>query len=84
MVSPFGIDHDVINIGLNGPPDEVAKTFEHTTLECSPSVLQTELHCDVAERSKGGDERCHELVGLFHRDLMVSGVCIKQAKGFAP
>ena len=48
-----------------------------------PHVFQTEQHCDIAEQSEWGDERCHELVGLFHRDLMVSGVCIKVAEGFA-
>ena len=39
MVSSFGLDYDVINVGLNGPPDEVPKTFEHTTLVCSHNVL---------------------------------------------
>ena len=65
VVGPFGFDHDVINVGLNSPPDEVPEALEHTTLVCSPSVLQTKQHCDVAERSEGGDERCHELVGHF-------------------
>ena len=74
----------VIDVGLNGPPDEVPEALEHTALVCSPSVLQTERHCDIAERSKGGDERCHKLVRLFHRNLMVPGVCIKEAEGFAP
>ena len=23
LVSPFGLDHDVVHVGLNGPPDEV-------------------------------------------------------------
>ena len=50
----------------------------------SPRVFQTERYCDVAERSERGDERCRELVGLFHRDLMVPGVRIKEAKGFTP
>ena len=58
VVSPFGLDHDVINVGLNGPPDEVPETLEHTTLVCSPNVLQTECHGDIAERSEGGDKRC--------------------------
>ena len=71
MVGLFGLDHDVVNIGLNGSPDEVR------ALVCSPSVLQTEWHCDIAERSEGGDERCGELVGLFHCNLMVPGVHIK-------
>jgi hypothetical protein len=39
VVSPFGFDNDVINIGLDGPLDEVFKTLEHTMLVCSPSVL---------------------------------------------
>ena len=84
LVSPFGFDLDVIHVGLNGSPDEVPEAVEHTALVSCPGVLQTERHCDVAERSEGGDERCRELVGLFHHDLMVPGVCIKEAKGFAP
>ena len=39
VVSLFGLDYDVVNVGLNGPPDEVPKTFEHTTLVCGPNVL---------------------------------------------
>ena len=39
VVSLFGLDHDVINVGLNGPPDEVPEAFEHTALVCSPSIL---------------------------------------------
>ena len=49
VVSTFGFDHDVINVGLNGPPDEVPETLKHTTLVCGPNVLQTEQHHDVAE-----------------------------------
>ena len=49
VVSPFGLDHDVIKVGLNGPPDEVPETLEHTTLVCSPSILQSERHCDIAD-----------------------------------
>ena len=32
MVGAFGFDHDVINVGLNGPPDEVPEAFEHAAL----------------------------------------------------
>ena len=49
LVSPFGLDHDVIHVGLNGSPDLVSETLEHTILVRSPCVLQTEWHCDVAE-----------------------------------
>ena len=42
VVILFGFDHDVVNIGLNGPPNEIPEALEHTTLVCSPNVLQTE------------------------------------------
>ena len=84
MVSLFGLDHNVVYVGLNGLPDEVSETLEHTTLVRSPCVLQTEHHCDIAERSEQGDEGCRKLIGLFHRDLMVPRVHIKKAKGFTP
>ena len=45
----------------------------------SPSFLEFERHRNVAERSEQGDERGCELVRLFHRDLMVLGVRIKEA-----
>ena len=41
VVGPLGLDHDVINIGLNGLPDEVPEAFEHTALVHSPSILQS-------------------------------------------
>ena len=44
VVSPFKLNYDVVNIGLNGPPDEVPEAVEHTTLVSRPSVLQTERH----------------------------------------
>ena len=43
VVGPFGLNHDVVNIGLNGPPYEVPEAFEHTTLVCSPSVESSSL-----------------------------------------
>ena len=39
VVSPFGLNYDVANVGLNGPPDEVPKTLEHTMLVCSPCIF---------------------------------------------
>ena len=44
VVSPFGLNYDVVDVGLNGLPDEVPKAFEHTTQVRSPSILQTEWH----------------------------------------
>ena len=82
VVSPFGLNYDVINVGLNGSPDEVPETLEHTTLVCSSYVFQTKRHRNIAEKSKWGDKRSHELVEFSHCDLMVPRVCIKEAKGF--
>jgi len=39
LVSLFGLDHDVIYVSLNGSPDEVPETLEHTTLVCSPYIF---------------------------------------------
>ena len=44
VVSSFGLNHDVIDIGLNGSPNEVSKAIKHTTLVRRPSILQTEQH----------------------------------------
>ena len=52
MVNPFGLDHDVIHVGLNGLSNEITETLEHATLVHSPRVLQAEWHYDVAERSE--------------------------------
>ena len=49
LVSPFGLDHDVTHVGLNGMPDEIPKTLEHAALVCSPRIFQTERLCDIAE-----------------------------------
>ena len=39
MVSPFRLNYDIVNVGLNGPPDEVPESSEHTALIRSPNVL---------------------------------------------
>ena len=44
VANPFGLNYDVVNVGLNGLPDEVPEAFEHTALVSSPDVLQTERH----------------------------------------
>ena len=44
VVSPFGLNYDVVDVGLNGSSDEVSEAFEHTALVRSPNVLQTERH----------------------------------------
>ena len=44
VVSLFGFDYDVVDIGLNGSPDEVSEATKHTALVHCPSVLQTKRH----------------------------------------
>ena len=39
VIGLFGLDYDVVDVGLNGSPNEVSETFEHTSLVHSPSVL---------------------------------------------
>ena len=39
LVSLFGLNHDVIHIGLNGSPDEVSEAIEHIALVRCPSIL---------------------------------------------
>ena len=39
VVGLFGLDYDVVDVGLNGSHDEVFETFEHTSLVRGPSVL---------------------------------------------
>ena len=46
VVSPFGLNHDVVNVGLNGPPDEVPKHLSiqrwYVALEFfSPNGIET-------------------------------------------
>ena len=40
VISLFGLDYDVIDVGLNGSPDEVPETFEHTSLVRSPAFFR--------------------------------------------
>ena len=40
LVSPFGFDHDVIHVGLNGLPEEIPETLEHAALVRSPTFFR--------------------------------------------
>ena len=39
VVGPFGLNHNVVNVGLNGSLDEIPEALEHTMLVHRPSVL---------------------------------------------
>jgi hypothetical protein len=84
LVGLLGIDDDVIHVSLDSLSDELAKAFKYTSLVYCSRVFQTEQHSNIAEQSEWCDERSRELVELFHRDLMVPRVRIKEAEDFAP
>ena len=44
VVNPLGLHYDVVDVGLNGSPDEVSEASEHTSLVCRPSIFQSERH----------------------------------------
>ena len=73
-----GLDHDVVHVGLDGSPDVLAKDLGHAPLVRGPCVSKTEWHSHIAVHAEWGDERSRKLVGLFHLDLMVTGICIKE------
>ena len=39
VASPFGLNYDVVDVGLNGLPNEVPEAVEHTVLVSCPSIL---------------------------------------------
>jgi hypothetical protein len=45
-------------------------------------ILEAKWHGYVEIGLEQGDKRGHELVGLFHHDLMVTGVSIKERESF--
>jgi hypothetical protein len=84
LIGLFGLDYDVVYVSLDGLSDEITETSEHTSLVCCSCILQTEQHANIAIRSERRNERSRELVRLFHRNLMVTGIRIKEVEGFTP
>jgi hypothetical protein len=84
LVGLLGLDYNVIHVCLDGLSDEIAETFKHTSLVCCSCILQIEWHANVTLQFEWRDKRSHELVRLFHHNLIVARVRIKEAEGFAP
>ena len=84
ILSLSGFDHDVVYIGLDGLPDVVAKDLGHAPLVRGTCVSEAEGHRHVAVHAEWCDERSCELVGLFHLNLMVARICIKERQGLTP
>ena len=73
-----GLHDNVVDICLYVPPDMVSEHVEHTSLVCSSGISEAKGHRDIAVHAKRCDKRGRELVGLFHFDLMVTGIHIKK------
>ena len=41
VVSPFGLNYDVIDVGLNGSPDEVPEASEHARWYVAPAFFSS-------------------------------------------
>ena len=52
--------------------DLIGEALLHAPLIGGASVLQTERHGYIIVQTIWGDERGYELVGLFHRDLVIA------------
>jgi hypothetical protein len=77
------LDYNVIDVGFDRSANVIAEHVIHATLICGTDVTQPEGHGCITIRALWGDERGRDLVGLFHPDLMVTGVGIKEGKSFA-
>jgi hypothetical protein len=65
------LDYDVIDVGLDRAANVFAEHMVHAPLVRRTRIPQTERHGDIEVHAEGCDERSHELVGLFHLDLMI-------------
>ena len=73
-----GFYDDVVDICLYVPPEMVPEYMEHTPLICSSGVSEAKRHRDVTVHAEKCDKRGRKLVGLFHLDLVVTGISIKK------
>jgi hypothetical protein len=65
------LDYDVIDVGLDRAANVFAEHMVHAPLVRRARIPQAERHGDIAVHAEGCDERSHELVGLFHPDLVI-------------
>jgi hypothetical protein len=82
-VNLLRFDHDVIDVDLDYSADVTIEHVVHSSLVCEAIIPQTEGHGSVAIHAIRVGERSHELVGLFHHDLVIVGVGFKEGHGFA-
>jgi hypothetical protein len=65
------LDYDVIDVGLDRPPNVFAEHMVHAPLVRRTRIPQAERHGDIVVHAEGRDERSRELVGLLHPDLVI-------------
>jgi hypothetical protein len=68
----------VVDVGLDHRANVIVEDMVHATLICGACIPQPEGHGSITIHTMWGDERGHELVGLFHSDLMIIEVGIKE------
>jgi hypothetical protein len=71
------LDHDVVNVGLDHRTDVIAEHMVHAMVR-GTDVPQPKGHGSIAIHTIRGDKRSHELVKLFHPDLVITGIGIKE------
>jgi hypothetical protein len=72
------LDYDVIGVGFDRRANVVDEHMVHAALIRGAGVTQLEWHGCITIHALGSDERSHELIGLFHPYLLVTGVGIKE------
>jgi hypothetical protein len=70
-------------VGLDYRADVIAEHVVHATLIRGTGIPQTKGHGSITVHTITGDERSRELVGLFHPDLVIARVGIKEGQSLA-
>ena len=65
------LDYDVIDVSLDRSANVFAEHMVHAPFVRRTRIPQTKQHGDIAVHAERCDERSHELVGLFHLDLVI-------------
>jgi hypothetical protein len=64
--------NDVIDVSLDHSANVLSEHVVHAHLVCRTCIPQAKWHSSITIHAKRCDERSHELVGLFHLDLVIT------------
>jgi hypothetical protein len=73
----------VDSYSVNYSTDVITEHVVHASLVGGAIIPHTDGHGSVTIHGIQSDEESSELVGLFHPDLVISGVGIEEGHGFA-